>query len=405
MKKITTSLQSIFYNILKNKPYTVFCVLGTALAFIFVTLILQLMRITTSSYPPMTNADRIIRMGYFQEAEGKGIRGVPPDEVNAFLETLSDFEHVAISDQKALNIVANGHLHLSGIGFVNADFWQVFDFELLYGRTFSNDDCTNRKTVMVITESVSRSFFNTTNSLGKKINLLQKDYEVIGVVKSPPIFVSPTQACAIWTPYVFRKFFDYSYTMDVLVPPVMPVSEAREKTSKAVQQYFVNKNVKVDFPAQKVQTLNEVNADAGNAMFRYGGAVALLLFLLIPALNILSLSATNTDNRAEEIAVRKAFGASRTSSFLLISAENLALTIVGAILGLALAVPVLRVIQSSIMQGSIMGDLSLVSGIDYGIIFIGVLPAAIVFSLLSGGIPAWLIAKRPAAHVLKGGSK
>lgn len=402
MKKITTCLQSVFYNILKNKPYTVFCVLGTALAFIFVTLVLQLVRISTSSYPPMTHANRILRLVYFQEAEGKGVRGVPPSEVNAFLETLSDFEYVAISDQKAFTVVANGHLHLSGIGFVNADFWQVFDFTFLYGRPFSKDDCTNRKMVVVITESMSRSFFNTTNSLGKKINLLQKEYEVIGIVKSPSLFASPTQACAIWTPYVFRKFFDDSYMMDVLVPLGMPIDEAKEKTAKAVQQYFENKNVKVDFPAQKVQL---VNADMGNAMFQYGGVAGLLLLLLIPALNILSLSATNTDNRAEEIAVRKAFGASRTSSFLLISAENLVLTIVGAIIGLVLAVPVMRIIQSSIMQGSIMGDLSLVSGIDYWVIFTGVLPSAIVFSLLSGGIPAWLIAKRPVAHILKGGSK
>ena len=41
------------------------------MTFIFVVLVLQLIYIYTGSYPPMTNADRIIRLESFYDAEGK----------------------------------------------------------------------------------------------------------------------------------------------------------------------------------------------------------------------------------------------------------------------------------------------------------------------------------------------
>jgi ABC-type antimicrobial peptide transport system permease subunit len=355
----------------------------------------------------MTNADRIIRLESFRDTEGNELGEISSFEINAFLESLNDFEQVSLYHQNVINIVANGHLHSSVVAFVNADFWKVFDFEFLYGKPFSKEDCINWKTAVVITENVSHSYFNTGNSVGKKIRFQQREYEIVGIVKDPSLFVTPTDICAVWAPYVFDKFIpdgSYSYTVDVLTPSSMSVDESKEKISKAVSHYFENKNRKVDFPAQKIKTMGlSMNADMN--LFRYGGFVALFLFLLIPALNILTLSNANMNNRAEEIAVRKTFGASRISSFFLIITENLILTIIGAIIGLALAVPVMNVIQANIMQGSFMGNVSLVSGIDYGVIFIGILPAAIVFSLLSGGIPAYLIAKRPVAQVLKGGAK
>ncbi|MDR1581873.1 MAG: ABC transporter permease [Prevotellaceae bacterium] len=407
MIKANQYIKLAWYNILRNKGYSFLCLLGTALAFIFITLILQLMRICASDYPPITNADRIIRLESFRDTEGNELGGISSFEINAFLESLNDFEQVSLYHQNGINIVANGHLHFSGVAFVNADFWKIFDFEFLYGRPFSKEDCTNRKTAVVITESMSHSYFNTGNSVGKKIEFQQREYEIIGIVKDLSIFVTPTDICTVWTPYVFDKFIpdgSYMYIVDVLVPPTMLVDEAKERTAKAVSHYFENRGKKVDFPPQKIQTMKSaMNTDLN--MFQYGGFIALFLFMLIPSLNILTLSNANTNNRAEEIAVRKTFGASRISSFFLIITENLILTTVGAIVGLTLAIPVISIIQENIMQGSFMGNISLISGIDYGVIFTGILPAVIVFSLLSGGISAYLIAKRPVAQVLKGGAK
>jgi hypothetical protein len=408
LKKCSAYLQPAFYHIRKNRLHSAFCITSTALTFIFVTLILQFLRIYTSNYPPVSEADRIIRLEFFKDRQGNGIGGIASSEVNAFTESLKDFEDCALSNVNMTNIVANGHLHASCVAFVNAGFWKLYDFKFLYGRPFSEEECNTRKAVAVITENTSYTFFNSANGIGKKIKFQQREYEITGIVKDPSVFATPTEAW-VWTPYVFNKFIpngSFCYTVDALIPPTLSLYEAKVEVSQAVSHYFGNKNKTVDYPPQKVQTLREsMNDESNSNLLRYGGFAALWLFLLIPALNILSFGFTHTSNRAEEIAVRKTFGASRSYLFFLIISENLILTLTGAVIGLLLALPVMKTIQSSLMQSSFLKNISLLSSIDYGVIFGGVLPAVIIFSLLSGGIPAYLIARQPVAQVLKGGSK
>jgi ABC-type antimicrobial peptide transport system permease subunit len=184
----------------------------------------------------------------------------------------------------------------------------------------------------------------------------------------------------------------------------MLMSESKERMSKTVHYYCENKNIKVDFPPQKVKTLKEVLTKEED-MFQYGGMIALILFMLIPALNILSLSRAHTNNRAEEIAIQRAFGAGRLSSFMQIMTENFLLVATGSIAGLLLAMPTINIIQQLITGGSAMENISIIGQINYMVIFAGVLPAMFVFSLLSGGLPAYLISKRSIAYVLQGGSK
>ncbi|MDR1593775.1 MAG: ABC transporter permease [Prevotellaceae bacterium] len=411
MKKIISQyLKTAWYNILHNKGYCIFYFSGTALTFIFVVLVLQLVYIFTRNYPPMTNADRIIRLEFIQGTKENTRYGIYTGNVNALLENLKAFDNISLYHYNHLSIKANERYYPTFTGFINADFWKIYDFDFLYGRPFTKEDCINRKPVIVITESMSQSYFNTKNGVGKKVTFQSREYEVCGVVKNISYYSSPTEEnSTAWAPYVFDKFIPHGaplYIVDVLAPPSMSMSEAKEIVSRAVNYYFDGQNLKVDFSPQKVKTLKELRATTGERdLFQYGGMIALFLFLLIPALNILSLGNANTSNRAEEIAIRRAFGAGRLLSFLQIMSENLLLVVAGSVTGLLLAVNVMNAVQQLITKDSTMENLSIIGHIDYVVIFAGVLPAMLVFSLLSGGLPAYLISKCNIASVLKGGSE
>jgi ABC-type antimicrobial peptide transport system permease subunit len=409
MKKIIIQyLKTAWYNILHNKGYAIFCFAGTALTFIFVVLVLQLVYIFASNYPPISNADRIIRLDAFQDTGGKELGNeIHVTGANSLLENLKVFDNISLYHYNYINMSANGRLHSVMAGFVNADFWKIYDFDFLYGRSFTKEECINQRPAVVITENMSQTLFNTKNGVGKKITFQSREYEVGGVVKDISLYSSPTrEPCTVWAPYVFDKFIpnmNPKYVVDVLAPSSMSIHDAKENVFRAVNHYFENKNIKVDFPLQKVKTLKEARVTEERNMFQYGGMIALFLFLLIPALNILSLGNAHTNNRAEEIAIRRAFGAGRLSSFLQIMTENLLLVVAGSIAGLFLAVPAMKTIQQLIIgDAATMENLSLVGQIDYVVIFAGVLPAMLVFSLLSGGLPAYLISKRNIAEVLKG---
>ena len=60
MKKILNNVMSALYNITQNKAYTLFCVIGTAITFVFIIIMLQLMYTLVGNVPPFVNADRTI---------------------------------------------------------------------------------------------------------------------------------------------------------------------------------------------------------------------------------------------------------------------------------------------------------------------------------------------------------
>ncbi|MDR1227230.1 MAG: ABC transporter permease [Prevotellaceae bacterium] len=405
MKKISQYFRLTWYNIMNNKDYAFFCVLGTALTFVFVSLILQSIYVLTGNYPPMIYGDRTISVRSLRDNTGARLY-IPASETSGFLGNFDGYEHAALLHTEGVTIASNKRLNPTTAGFVNSDFWEVYSFDFLEGRSFGEEDCINRKKLAVITESVSSTLFNTKNSVGKKLTLQDNEYEVCGVIKRYSFLAGPSSDnCEIFVPYVFNKFVpsgDASYAIHLLYPSNRPINQVKEEVHQAIMQYFGQQNKKIAVGQQNIKTFKEwrlSNLGGSGAIFA-GGAAAIFLLLLIPAVNILSLNIANAGNRAEEIAVRKTFGASRTASFLMIMLENLMLIAVGTFIGVALTVPAFNLIQQNLL-----GDLVLVSQIDYRVVFTGIIPVMLLFSLMSGGLPAYFISKRNIAQTLKGGSK
>lgn len=85
--------------------------------------------------------------------------------------------------------------------------------------------------------------------------------------------------------------------------------------------------------------------------------------------------------------------------------ENFFLVLIGAILGVLLVLPMSYGVQSLVLGGSLNEKMSLIASLDMSVIWCQVLPLAILFSLLSGGLPAYLITRKNIAEVLKGGNE
>jgi putative ABC transport system permease protein len=120
--------------------------------------------------------------------------------------------------------------------------------------------------------------------------------------------------------------------------------------------------------------------------------------MLLPAVNLINLNTSRIMERASEIGVRKAFGASSRSLVGQFVVENLVLTLVGAALGFVASAWLLRAINDSgVIQ---YAELAL----NYRIFGWGVL-LAVLFGLFSGVYPAWRMARLHPVQALKGASR
>jgi putative ABC transport system permease protein len=124
---------------------------------------------------------------------------------------------------------------------------------------------------------------------------------------------------------------------------------------------------------------------------------AALLFMSLPAMNLVNINLSRILERSSEIGVRKAFGASSRALVGQFVLENVVLSLVGGAVGLGAAWIVLRLIERSGLIPYAVFSLNLrLFGFAVGL--------AVFFGILSGVYPAWRMSRLHPVIALRGGT-
>jgi putative ABC transport system permease protein len=122
---------------------------------------------------------------------------------------------------------------------------------------------------------------------------------------------------------------------------------------------------------------------------------AMLVFMLLPALNLVNLNSGRILERSSEIGVRKAFGATSGQLVAQLIVENILLCLLGGVIGMLCAKAVLLWLEGSGLIPYLKVSM------DFAVLGYG-LALTLVFGLLSGILPAWKMSRLDPVHALKG---
>jgi len=139
----------------------------------------------------------------------------------------------------------------------------------------------------------------------------------------------------------------------------------------------------------------DANPFAGHYVARFlaSAGIVALLFMLLPAVNMINLNIGRIMERASEIGLRKAAGAPMRALVGQFIFENLVLAALGGILAFATAPLVLGVVNDVVRYGQLRLSLP---------VFAAGLVSVAIFGVLSGAYPAWKMARLDPAAALKG---
>lgn len=322
------------------------------------------------------------------------------------VEKMSIFEQVGYKDA-----YRNSEKISLYVKRADGEFWQIHEFNFLEGGPFTSDDDKNVNFVAVINESTRRKFFDDRSALGQTIEVDGQRFRVVGVVADVPI-LRLVPFADIWVPISTTGAVDYRRKLQGSYQAALL---ARSRTEfAAIKSEFASRLPNVELPNPKEFNVALTGADTrfealarmtvGNGKETYPKTLLgillgiALLFMVLPTVNLINLNVSRILERASEIGVRKAFGASSWTLIGQFVVENVVLTLLGGLIGLALSVFVLRLVnQSGLIPYS---DFQL----NYRIFLYG-LALAIFFGLFSGVYPAWKMSRLNPVEALKGGTR
>ena len=291
-------------------------------------------------------------------------------------------------------------------------FWQITRFRFLEGRPFSKSDDEHGARVAVITDELREKLFGAGSALGKTINVQGDTFRVIGVVPAVPDTRQVSWG-EMWVPIGTYPSSDYRQQfMGNFIGLVMAHDAA---DLPRLRREFDSRMTRVPIPDPA--TFNELDVHLDTTFesfvrpfFRSGasprsvliarGILALLalLFMALPALNLITINLSRILERSSEIGVRKAFGAPRRALVSQFVMENVVLTLIGGAIAFALSAAAIAALNRATLFPNLHFDLNL-RIFGYGMLI------AVIFGLVSGVYPAWRMSRLHPVNALRGGAQ
>ncbi|OGX91035.1 ABC transporter permease [Hymenobacter coccineus] len=401
----------------RRKFFTFISLFGISFTLMILLVVYAMYDHTVGPHAPEKRVDRLLFTSSLYLWSPQTENGGHPSYsfLERYIRPLHTPEKVSISTGHgtAVAYVGNTKLELAQ-KYTDGEFWQVLDFDFLEGRPYNPQEVRAAAHVAVINESTARNYFGTARGvLGRTIVTDEVRYRVVGVVRDVPASRGFTYA-EVWMPIT-------TSTQDIhnaeYMGSCMAILLARRAADvPAIQQEFARAVRQVPPPTAVYKWCTEVRLYAGSLLattvrerlgedgpddgvvwFGQAGAGLLLLFMLLPALNLVNVNVSRIRDRSSEIGVRKAFGATSGALVWQFLVENLFLTALGGALGLGLAAAALHLINTS----------GLVAYTQFGLngrVFLGAVVIILLFGLLSGVYPAYKMSKLQAVQALKGAS-
>jgi predicted permease len=249
------------------------------------------------------------------------------------------------------------------MGLVTGNFFEVMGLAPVLGRvTAPSDDGIGVPPVMVLTHEFWRRRFGGDSAIiGKQVRLDGNSVTVIGVLQPAPFFPDRVDALLnmVVSPHHTSAFMvqNRSHRMTEMIARLAPgatMEQARTEVAAIYARMLSEHTEAYDagsHPRVAVVPVKEALGErARPTLWLLMGAAAFVL--IISAANVANLTLMRGVRREHELVVRAALGAGVSRLRRLLLVENLVLTLLGAVLGVVIAIGGVRLLTSFVARTS-----------------------------------------------------
>ncbi len=406
-----------FKVLLRRKFFTFISLFGIS----FTLLILMLVVAGASNYlspaKPGSKLDRSLMVPYLgiivihEDGNSDHMVTLPSYYyLNKYVKTLKRPELVSIYSLplELTSYHKNKRINIS-LKFTDSEFWEIAELNFLDGRPYSKSEFENAIPVAVITERLGREYFGDDSPVGKYIEADGTNYRIVGIVKNEDIpseeifsdIYAPatTSKSDINTPRLYGRYRAFVLAHDkddadkIKREYYACLKDIEDPEGQKIDSLYSDMGTPMDYLAAR--TLDIYNYEKAGFYMVIVIILGMVLFMILPAINLVNINISRIIERSSEIGIRKAFGASSWTLVWQFIVENIILTLIGGAIGFILSLAVLKIINDSgiIAYGYFTVNIK---------VFLFSLAVCLFFGLFSGVYPAFRMSRMHPVEALRG---
>jgi len=240
-----------------------------------------------------------------------------------------------------------GQNHVTNVSVCDNGFLRTMNVPLVRGRLFTDREMRERSNVVLVSESLVRTYFPNEDPIGKRltINMTSPNVptEIIGVVGDIKFqnFTTAPRPTTYW-PHPQLAYSGMTLTIRTATDP-LPLAPAVERAIRTLDK---------DQPVADVRTMSQwVSRSLAQARFSSTLlATFAALAMLLAAIGIYGVMSYVVGQRTSEIGIRLALGASRRDILSMIVGSAMRMAVLGLGIGVLLALALSRTLTALLYE-------------------------------------------------------
>ena len=263
-------------------------------------------------------------------------------QFNSLKKKLTNVEYVSSLCQTGAKTVKAGALSSDpDVTLIGSDenYLLTASNTISTGREINTEDVSFNRNVAIIGNDLVVKLFPNTSPLGKKINIDNCNFEIIGVLEAKGAVLGKSQDNNVVVPISqYLKYYTSEWNESLTITVRAKNKEILNRTVEdAISEFRIIRNLKPwidnDFEISTNESISE-QFSGFTKFLTYFGMICGIMSLIAAGVGIMNIMLVSVKERTREIGIRKAIGAKNRSILMQFIIETITLCQIGGLMGI-----------------------------------------------------------------------